>query len=77
MFMTGLMGPAGYLAEQHGTNAESAELWQNADRVDIELPCLGFVIYNPHSRIILTDHLEGSLTKRLQKRAIIAAQRSR
>ena len=77
MLMTGLMCPAGHLAEQHGTDAESAELWQNADRVQIELPSLGLVIQNSHSRIIFTDYLEGSLTKRYQKRAIIAAQRSR
>ena len=75
--MTGLMGPAGHLAEQHGTDAESAELWQNADRVQIELPRLGLVIDNPHIRIIFTDHLKGPLTKRLQKRTVIAAQRSR
>ena len=77
MLMTGLMGPAGHLAEQHGTDAEPTELRQNADRIQIELPCLGLVIQNSHSRIIFTDHLEGSLTKRFQKRAIIAAQRSR
>ena len=77
MLMTGFMGSAGNLAEEHGTDAEPAVLRQNADRVDIELPCLGFVIYNPHNRIIFTDHLDASLTKRLKKRTVIAAQSSR
>ena len=38
MFMSVFMGHAGHLAEQHGPDAETTELRQNADRIEIELP---------------------------------------